>query len=109
MKMQNRIILRLILFIFVLFSIGPDLQSKAFKPGSIEINADTHTNKSEISFSSYFDTTDEDQIEQLYNPVLTGNHSFQKTITFDFFGVYTFSISVWQPPKLSYDTLQYLR
>jgi hypothetical protein len=108
MKMQSRIILRLILFIVVIFSIGPDSHSKAIKTGSIEINADTYTDKSENSFSSYFDSTDEDQIEHLYNPVLTGKHSFQKMIPCDFRGVYTFSISVWQPPKLSCDSFQYL-
>jgi hypothetical protein len=100
MRMQRKIILKLILFIVIFFGFGMNSQSKAIRPGSIEINADSQTNKNEISFSSDFDSSDKDQIEPSYNSALTGNASYQKRIHMDFCGVYTFSISVWQPPKI---------
>jgi hypothetical protein len=99
MKKGNIILIKLLLFIVLLFFPGINAHSNLdAQRYYIEISLDTDNNESRLT--PYIDSSDEDQIDQYNNLDLSEQPESQK------YGLSTMPLlnilffSVWQPPKV---------
>jgi hypothetical protein len=94
---QRKIVFFIFSFLAVFFSFAFDAPSNSSQSNGIEIQSET--NNDGDSIYSVGDPADEDQIDHSYDSVLAEAPVCQRSNPSNS-GVFNFSPSVWQPPKI---------
>jgi hypothetical protein len=99
MKSRRKIVFRIIFLLTIFFCAGINAQSD-YIMRKINIENPAGTNNDEKSFGSDSDSIDEDQIDQSPGIASTDEYIRHILTQQSFCLIHTFSVAVWQPPKV---------
>jgi hypothetical protein len=100
MKIHRKILFGILLTLAVLFCFGMKVYSNSnIRSFSVELSSGPSSD--EFSFFSDIDSFDDDQIKQINEIRSFVEHRSQLPIPQNYFLIFKFLVSVWQPPKIS--------